>query len=155
MKIKDYLNEVKVLSINPGQTFTLSCDLGNLKKGDKVKVNDVKPYGDDVEIHLSNDSGETDTFYLDKNDDFEELSEDIYKAAGNPEEEMGLRQAKIKKTDPILSKAITAYKQLAKDFTNASEDDDITRDNAVSKMIDLEDKVHSKYKLDLAKLAKE
>jgi hypothetical protein len=68
------INEVKAISLKIGQTFTLSGEIGNFKKGETVTVDDVRPFGNDVELHLSNDNGVTDTFYLDRNDDFEELN---------------------------------------------------------------------------------
>lgn len=71
--VKDYLNEVKATSIKQGNTFTLSADIGKFVKGDKVTVDEVIPSGNDIELHLSNEAGDTDIFYLDINDDFEEL----------------------------------------------------------------------------------
>jgi len=38
-----------------------------------VKVIDKRAFGNDVELTLSNGNGKEDKFYLDKNDDFEEL----------------------------------------------------------------------------------
>jgi hypothetical protein len=72
-KIKQYLNEVKATSLTVGETFTLSGDIGNFKEGEKVSVDDILPFGNDVELHLSNSKGVKDTFYLDINDDFEQL----------------------------------------------------------------------------------
>ena len=71
--MKELLNEIKALSIRTGDTFTLVGDIGYFKKGDEVTVDQVRPVGEDVELHLSNQNGLTDTFYLDKNDEFEEL----------------------------------------------------------------------------------
>ena len=71
--LKEYLNEVKATSIRVGSNFTLAADIGKFVKGDKVTIEDVKKYGDDIELHLTNQSGDEDVFYLDKNDDFEEL----------------------------------------------------------------------------------
>jgi len=68
------INEVKAISIRKGETFKISSDIGKFKAGEQVTVDDIRPYGNDIELHLSNDEGTTDTFYLDKNDDFGELS---------------------------------------------------------------------------------
>jgi hypothetical protein len=38
-----------------------------------VKVTNKKAFGNDVELTLSNGKGKEDKFYLDKNDNFEEL----------------------------------------------------------------------------------
>jgi len=67
------LKEVKATSIKVGNTFTLSGDIGKFKKGEKVTVTKTKPNGDDIELYLKNKSGVIDVFYLDKNDNFEEL----------------------------------------------------------------------------------
>lgn len=72
-KLQQYLDEVKATSIKMGKVFTLSDDIGKFKAGEKVIVDEIRPFGNDIEIHLSNESGVTDTFYLDRNDDFEEL----------------------------------------------------------------------------------
>jgi hypothetical protein len=69
-----FLDEIKAISIKAGEKFTLSGDIGNFKKGDEVTVDSIEPNGDDIQLHLSNDQGIKDTFYLDKDDDFEELS---------------------------------------------------------------------------------
>lgn len=67
------INEVKAISIRPGNTFKLAGDIGKFKRGETVTVDSVNPSGNDVELNLSNEAGVTDTFYLDRNDDFEEL----------------------------------------------------------------------------------
>lgn len=67
------INEIKAISIQVGQTFTLSGDIGKFKKGEKVKVKEKKMYGDDIKLVLIDSQGVTDDFYLDKNDDFEQL----------------------------------------------------------------------------------
>jgi hypothetical protein len=72
-KIQQYLNEVKATSLTVGETFTVSGDIGKFKEGEKVSVDDIRPFGNDVELHLSNSEGVKDTFYLDINDDFEQL----------------------------------------------------------------------------------
>ena len=67
------INEVKAISIKIGNTFTLSGEIGKFKKGEVVTVDDVRSSGNDIELHLSNNKGVTDTFYLDRNDEFEAL----------------------------------------------------------------------------------
>jgi hypothetical protein len=74
MKVQQYLNEVKATQIGVGNQFTLSGDIGKFVKGDKVEITKVTPFGDDIEIELTDDNGNSDVFYLDKNDDFEELA---------------------------------------------------------------------------------
>lgn len=65
---RNFLNEVKNTSLNTKQTFILSESLGNFNKGDKVEIKEMKVTGDEIELHLSNNKGISDTFYLDKND---------------------------------------------------------------------------------------
>jgi len=74
MKAQQYLDEVKSTQINVGKSFTLAGDIGNFKKGEKVEVTNISSLADDIEIELTNDKGDVDVFYLDKNDDFEELT---------------------------------------------------------------------------------
>ena len=73
MKMQQYLNEVKATQIKVGSQFTLSGDIGKFVKGDKVKVTKITPFDNDIEIELSNEVGDIDSFYLDKNDNFNEL----------------------------------------------------------------------------------
>ena len=73
MNVKEYLNEVRATSITQGKTFKLSGDIGKFVAGETVTVDSVNTFGNDIELELSNDEGITDTFYLDRNDDFEEL----------------------------------------------------------------------------------
>jgi len=68
------INEVKGDQISVGDIFTLSADLGKFKRENKVKVTSVKPSGNDIVITLTNGTTK-DTFYLDKNDEFEGLDE--------------------------------------------------------------------------------
>jgi hypothetical protein len=68
------INEVKAISISVGDTFTLSGDIGKFKEKEQVTVDKVRPFGNDIELHLSNEKGDTDTFYLDRDDDFEALT---------------------------------------------------------------------------------
>lgn len=72
-KTQDYLNEVKGSSIRKGDTYTLSSKIGNFNKGDEVTINHVGRKGDEIELHISNSKGVKDIFYLDKNEEFEEL----------------------------------------------------------------------------------
>jgi hypothetical protein len=63
------INEVKAMSLNIGDTFTMSDDLGNFKKGEEVTVDDIKISGMDFVVTLSNKNGNTDTFYFDRDDE--------------------------------------------------------------------------------------
>lgn len=71
-KTKKYLDEAKVSTISRGDKFTLSSDLGKFKKGEEIEILDKKPEGDDIKLTLYNGKVK-DVFYLDKNDDIEEL----------------------------------------------------------------------------------
>lgn len=73
MKVQQYLNEVKATQIGVGSQFTLSGDIGRFSKGTKVEVTKVTQSGNDIELELSDNEGNSDIFYLDRNDDFEEL----------------------------------------------------------------------------------
>lgn len=73
MKLKQYLKEVSAVSIKEGNTYILSDDIGKFKKGEKVEVIYVGPWGNDIELILTNNKGIKDNFYLDRNDDFEAL----------------------------------------------------------------------------------
>jgi hypothetical protein len=73
MKLNEYLKEVKETQIKIGDDFALRGDIGIFKKGEMVTVTNKKLVGNDVELTLSNGKGKEDKFYLDKNDDFEEL----------------------------------------------------------------------------------
>ena len=63
------INEIKAVQIKVGNTFNMSDDLGNFKKGEEVTVDDVELSGMDFVITLSNKEGVTDTFYLDRDDE--------------------------------------------------------------------------------------
>jgi hypothetical protein len=67
------LNELKNSQISVGDTYTLSADLGKFKKGETIKVKKKIPSAEDIQLYLTNNKGVTDVFYLDKNDNFEEL----------------------------------------------------------------------------------
>lgn len=73
MKLNEYLKEIKEVQIKVGDSFALRGDIGIFKKGETVEVTNKRLYGNDVELTLSNGKGKEDKFYLDKNDDFEEL----------------------------------------------------------------------------------
>jgi hypothetical protein len=74
------MNEMAAASTFKEQDqFTLSGDMGKFKTGETVKVVSKKPFGNDIELTLSNGT-DTDTFYLDRNDDIGELAEDIQEA---------------------------------------------------------------------------
>jgi hypothetical protein len=73
MKSNKSLKEVQEVQIKIGDDYVIRGDISVFKKGELVTVVDKKLVGDDVELTLSNGKGKEDTFYLDKNDDFEEL----------------------------------------------------------------------------------
>jgi len=73
MKLNEYLKEIQEVQIQVGDSFALRGDIGIFKKGEMVKVTDKRAFGNDVELTLSNGNGKEDKFYLDKNDNFEEL----------------------------------------------------------------------------------
>jgi hypothetical protein len=73
MKLNEYLKEIQEVQIQVGDSFALRGNIGIFKKGEMVKVIDKRAFGNDVELTLSNGNGKEDKFYLDKNDDFEEL----------------------------------------------------------------------------------
>lgn len=70
-KLAGMVNEIKAGSVKVGAEYTLMAQLGKLNNGDKVKVDDVEAYGNDVKITLVNQDGVSDFFILDRNDDFE------------------------------------------------------------------------------------
>ena len=63
------INEIKAIQIKVGNTFNMSDDLGNFKKGEEVTVDDVQNSAMDIIVTLSNNKGITDTFYLDRDDE--------------------------------------------------------------------------------------
>lgn len=67
----ELLNEVK---ITKGESLTISANIGNFKKGDEVTVTDIRPNGDDIELHLRNSKGVKDVLYMDKTDSLEDLN---------------------------------------------------------------------------------
>ena len=70
-KLAGMVTEIKAGSVKVGAEYTLMAQLGKLNNGDKVKVDDVEAYGNDVKITLVNQDGVSDFFILDRNDDFE------------------------------------------------------------------------------------
>jgi len=73
MKPNKSLKEVQEVQIKVGNDYVIRGDIGVFKKGDTVTVINKKLVGNDIELTLSNGKGKEDKFYLDKNDDFEEL----------------------------------------------------------------------------------
>ena len=65
---KDFLNEVKNTPLKKKETFILSESLGKFNKGDIIQVKEMKVIENDIELHLINNYGISDTFYLDKED---------------------------------------------------------------------------------------
>jgi len=70
-KLAGMVNEVKAGSVKVGAEYTLMASLGKLNNGDKVKVDDVEAYGNDIKITLVNQDGISDFFILDRSDDLE------------------------------------------------------------------------------------
>jgi len=68
------IDEIRGDQISVGDVFTLSGDIGKFRKGSKVRVASVKPSGNDIELTLVSGTIK-DTFFLDKNDEFEGLDE--------------------------------------------------------------------------------
>ena len=69
--MKKQIKEAKVSELSVGNTYTLNTTMGNLKKGDKVEVTSIRPFGADVKVVLTNKEGVSDFFILDRNDDLE------------------------------------------------------------------------------------
>jgi len=65
---KDFLNEVKNTPLKKKETFILSESLGKFNKGDIIQIKEMKVIENDIELHLINNYGISDTFYLDKED---------------------------------------------------------------------------------------
>lgn len=65
------LNEIKVSTLQVGQEYTIMASIGKFNEGDKVKIVQITPYGDDRKITLINEKGSRDYFILDKNDDID------------------------------------------------------------------------------------
>ncbi len=65
------LNEAKIAK---GDTFKLGEAIGTFKKGESVTIYNIKQTNDDIEIHLKNKSGVKDVLYMDKSDNFDDLS---------------------------------------------------------------------------------
>jgi len=79
-EFNNVMNEMATASsFKEKDQFTLSGNMGKFKTGEKVTVVSKKAFGNDIALTLSNGT-ETDTFYLDRNDDIGELAEDIQEA---------------------------------------------------------------------------
>lgn len=92
-KIKEIIHEIYDGSDNliEGQSYVLSSDLGNFKRGERVIVDSINYTPNDLELTLLNKHGVKDTFYLDPNDKMKLNELDWMGGAGNPEEEYGMR----------------------------------------------------------------
>lgn len=62
------LFEVDMSNLQPGQEFTLSDDLGNFKRGERVVVESIKEEDEDVKVTFINETGVKDNFYFDPSD---------------------------------------------------------------------------------------
>jgi hypothetical protein len=79
-EFSNVMNEMAAASsFKEKDQFTLSGDMGKFKTGETVTVVSKKSFGNDIALTLSNGT-DTDTFYLDRNDDIGELAEDIQEA---------------------------------------------------------------------------
>lgn len=65
---------LKESKITKGDEITLTMPIGNFKKGDQLTVIDVKPNGDDIEVHLQNSKGIKDVLYMDKTENLDDLN---------------------------------------------------------------------------------
>lgn len=68
------LTEVKAIELKVGADFDVQGDIGKFKKGDKVTVTKKVPTGEDIELHLKNQNGVEDVFYIDKDDDVSDIT---------------------------------------------------------------------------------
>ena len=79
-EFNNVMNEMAAASsFKEKDQFTLSGNMGKFKTGETVTVVSKKPFGNDIALTLSNGT-DTDTFYLDRDDDIGELAEDIQEA---------------------------------------------------------------------------
>jgi hypothetical protein len=62
------LDEARAGSLRIGDKFKMQADLGKFIKDEEVEVIDIKPFGEDFRITLSNGK-DKDTFTIDKNDE--------------------------------------------------------------------------------------
>jgi hypothetical protein len=153
--MKKQTNEaIKTASINVGDKFTVTGDMGKFKKGDKVEVTKIKPYGADIRIHMISDTAE-DFIIVDKDDDSIDLepsiNEDIYGVAGNPDEESSMKAASIGKMDARLKNAIKAYKKYYERYQQTPRSDS-GKALAAKRMVDLAAAVKKEYGVDLEKM---
>ncbi len=65
---------LKESKITKGDEITLTMPIGNFKKDDQLTVIDIKPNGDDIEVHLQNNKGIKDILYMDKTENLEDLN---------------------------------------------------------------------------------
>lgn len=63
------INEVKAVQIRVGNTFNIADDLGKFKKGEEVTVDNIQQSAMDFIVTVSNQAGDKDTFYLDRDDE--------------------------------------------------------------------------------------
>ena len=67
-EFNNVMNEMAAApSFKEKEQFVLAGAMGKFKKGETVTVVSKKPYGNDIELTLSNGTN-TDIFYIDKND---------------------------------------------------------------------------------------
>lgn len=149
-------NEAKSASqISTGDNFTVTSDMGKFSAGDKVTVTDVIPYGNDIRIYMTSDSGIRDFIIVDKSDTEIDLDEsDIYNIAGDEEAEKSAKLAKVTKVDDRLKDAITRYKELYAQYKKLPRGDD-AKALASKRMVDLNLAIKKNYGFDLEKVIKE
>lgn len=156
--IMDIQNEaVKTAEISDGDRFTVTTDMGKFKAGDKVTVDSIEAYGNDVKIYMSTDSGVSDFIIVDKNDDSIELDysideSDIYGVAGDPEKEADMKAAKLGAGKEKVKQAVVAYKKLLKKYKELDRTD--PKKAAVSKqMVKLAAATKKQFGVDLETIA--
>lgn len=129
---------VKTAEISEGDRFTVATDMGKFKAGDKVTVDSIEAYGNDVRIYMSTDSGVEDFIIVDRNDDSIDLDysideSDIYGVAGDPEKEADMKAAKLGASKEKVKQAVAAYKKLLKKYKELDRAD--PKKAAVSKQM--------------------
>lgn len=78
--LNEILNELGMEELNPneirvGSIFTLNSDLGNFKRGEKIKVTDIQSNDIETTYYFTNEQGIQDEFTVDINDTFSAVSE--------------------------------------------------------------------------------
>jgi methyl-accepting chemotaxis protein len=68
---------MKFKNIEIGEEYLASSDIGSLKKGDKIFINDSFSVGNEVILVISNHQGDTETIRGDSNDDADMLTYNI------------------------------------------------------------------------------